>query len=97
MDKLHEQLAVELRVSELYLIARLRTLEKLMDADSRFAVGEVAEDLRKLRGALAAYDAAKARAGNYVADREIAPREVRFTDGRTVRVVGDGYLEVERG
>lgn len=36
------------------------------------------------------------KAGNYVADRESEPREVRFADGRIVRVIGDGYLTVER-
>lgn len=38
----------------------------------------------------------KAASGNYVADREIEPREVTFANGRIVRVVGDGYLVVER-
>ena len=38
----------------------------------------------------------KAASGNYVADREIEPRKVTFANGRVVRVVGEGYLVVER-
>lgn len=50
---------------------------------------------KKLRAEL---DAAKVDAdtsGNYVADRETEPRMVTFSNRRIVRVVGDGYLEIE--
>lgn len=48
-----------------------------------------------LERALAA-ERALGASGNYVADTEIEPREVTFANGRVVRVVGDGYLVVER-
>lgn len=46
-------------------------------------------ELSRLRGELS-------EAGNYVCDKECMPTSVTFTDGRIVRVVGDGYLEIER-
>lgn len=42
------------------------------------------------------FDRQLAASANYTADREIDPREVTFANGRVVRVVGDGYLVVER-
>jgi hypothetical protein len=45
-------------------------------------------DNERLRAELAA-------SGNYVADREANPMSVQFANGRIVRVVGEGYLEVE--
>jgi len=34
--------------------------------------------------------------GNYVCDKECEPTKVTFSNGRVVRVAGDGYLEIER-
>ena len=45
--------------------------------------------------ALAAWDAAKAQSGNYVSDDDpVEARAVTFANGRTVKVIPDGYLVV---
>lgn len=58
------------------------------------AYGEIGAALGHLIKAVE--KAAAAKSGNYVADRDVEPRHVTFANGRVVRVVGDGYLVVER-
>ena len=36
-----------------------------------------------------------AQSGNYIADKEVAPTEVTFANGRTVRIV-NGAMEIDR-
>ena len=49
----------------------------------------------KRRGlAAAAFAAAKAQSGNYVADDAVEPHKVTFANGRTVEVGADGVLQV---
>ena len=57
---------------------------------------EIVTEFYPLRSRLEAAEKEAAISGNYVADRECEPRSVTFTNGRIVRVVGEGYLEVER-
>lgn len=42
-----------------------------------------------------AYDTAKAISGNYVANRETNPTEIKFANGRRVFINSEGFLDTD--